>query len=373
MTLFHFCRRINKRQCTRQQAQKQPALPQTNTYDGKSRRGGGRGVPGSQDSFPPPPPPEVDNEMLIQNETENEYAYIADMPPPPPVQAGGEGSAGNLSDNSGEVGAGGGAGGSQETSRPQVFHDFYPTTPTPYEQSPVPSPYHTRQQSSGGMPGNLAPKLGAHECALAAMGDCSSQHYGHHHLSASPGGAQRAGRRSSNRSRLGSAGDPPTYFELEPEDEVFSFVMHMPSDGPLGHEGPGSIRGNPQPPHTPPPPPTPPVAPPTFFVNKATMNHNGHIHHSPHSHPMHHHPHHHQNNTNNNSISSHHHHLGQNPSQPAGVGSAGRGLRVGPKTAPKPQKRQNNANHAPNRTSMPLQFTNGNVEDGNGSHGQNTL
>lgn len=270
--------------------------------------------------------------MLINCETENEYAYIADIPPPPPV-ANGLGSPNESEADEKEV-----------TIPQRVFHDFYPTTP--YEQSPLPSPYHSRHTS---IATSMTPKLLAHECALAA----ATSDYGHHGNNGhhgkqpipSPGPGFRT-RKSSNRSRLGSDGtsETPTYFELEPEDEAFSFVMHMPS-APMGHEGPAANA-----PYTPPPPPTPPVAPPVFF-SKASPLHNLH---------------------NNNN----HSHLQQKPpgsnhnhNYPSCQQSS---KRAGPKTAPKP-KRPGGNNTPSNRTSMPIEISNGNVNSGDGGRGQNTL
>ena len=285
---FNF-RRITKRNREQQESRKVPA--QSNTYNGKRVVN----TPGSQDSFPPPPSPEVDHEMLITNPTENEYAYIADMPPPPPIAT----SDSNPSENN-----------DKNTGVQKVFHDFYPTTPTPYEQSPTSSsPYHSHGVSnvtptaspyqSHGV-SNVTPKLLAHECALAARVDFTTS---------SPYG-QRS-RRSSNRSRVPSdnMSDPPTYFELEPEDEVFSFVMHMPLPQ-FGQEGLGDGEAcNSL------PPPVPLVA--------SELE-------SPY--PK-------------------------------------REPRIGPKTAPKPSR---HAHIVSNRISMPHQFTNGTVTDAL-VRGKNTL
>lgn len=208
-----YSRRLNQRHAKKQQQKSASAARPANAYTDKSRGRGHRME--SVESLPPPPPPELDHEALI----ENEYAYIAELPPPPPPLPPTPDQRPRKPERS-FAAVGGVLGGSPHHRAAERTHSDS-SQGSPHHFSSV--GYEMSKSSRNGyvprvkevkppkvpngipvVPANsqILPKLLAHECALSVR---------------TPEGQSPKRRSSRPRSRQPSDSDTPTYFELDPD------------------------------------------------------------------------------------------------------------------------------------------------------------
>ncbi len=246
-----YCRRMNIR-ARNKQDKKNEISAQNNAYDKNTRS---TVEASNQDSFPPPPPDINPHDTI--NITENEYAYIAEMPLPPPILPGANGpvnstiavhskatnSQSNGIGRSYHNGPGPEHGMPQPVAGPHVsgkghnkdhsskHHPSYPTGT--YEKAAATNgPTHSSFRPPSYNHIQVTPKLLAHECALAVRGTDPAA-YGHQKV-----------KIRSPRSRLPSDGsDAPTYFELDPDAAVYNF-SNGNETGTLPHNSPRIYRAH---------------------------------------------------------------------------------------------------------------------------------